>query len=138
MNKHHIVSIAREWEWEREFPTVPAVRAGNTLYISGQIAMGADGKLVGEGDMAAQTRQCFENIRSVLERAGGSMSDIVKLVSYFSCDLTDGVVNDYFSARSLYFGDYKPASTGVQVNALVYPTVLVEIEAIAVLSDVAL
>lgn len=138
MNKHHIVTIAQKWEWESEFPTVPAVRAGNTLYISGQIALGSDGKMVGEGDIRAQTRQCFENIRAIVERAGGSMSDIVKLVSYFSCDLTDEVTKDYFSVRSQYFGDYKPASTGVQVKALAYPTVLLEIEAIAVLPDTAI
>ncbi|MFM0363102.1 RidA family protein [Paraburkholderia sediminicola] len=138
MNKHHIVSIAKEYKWESEFPTVPAVRAGNTLYISGQIALGCDGNLVGEGDVRAQTHQCFENIRAILGRAGGSMSDIVKLVSYFSCDMSDEVIKDYFSARSQYFGDYIPASTGLQVTALVYPTVLVEVEAIAVLPDTAM
>lgn len=135
MTKRHIVSIDAEWAWERTMPPAPAVRAGSTVYLSGQIALGPDGKLVGEGDLTAQAHQCFQNIRAILARTGGSMTDVVKLVTYFRCELTEAVTKDYWAVRKQYFGEYRPASTGVQVAALIYPTVLLEIEAIAVLAS---
>jgi 2-iminobutanoate/2-iminopropanoate deaminase len=135
MSGGHIVSIGPEWEWERDMPPAPAVRYGNTLYLSGQIALGPDGKLVGEGDVTAQAHQCFKNISSVLARAGGSMSDVVKLVTYFACPMTDKVRTDYWLVRKQYFGTYRPASTGLQVSALIYPSVMLEIETVACLPD---
>ncbi|MBC8635739.1 RidA family protein [Caballeronia sp. EK] len=135
MFNNHIVSIRPEWDWEHAMPPAPAVRGGNTVYLSGQIALGSDGKLVGEGDLAAQAHQCFANIRAILQRAGGKMTDIVKLTTYFACELTENVTAEYWAVRQQHFGAYKPASTGVQVDALIYPNVLIEIEAIAVLPD---
>lgn len=133
MRSDHIKSVAIEWEWERHMPPAPAVRAGNTLYLSGQIALDAVGAVVGEGDLASQARQCFDNIKAILRREGGSMSDIVKMTTYFACPLTEEVTRKYWEVRAEYFGDYRPASTGVQVSALIYPTILLEIEAVAVL-----
>jgi enamine deaminase RidA (YjgF/YER057c/UK114 family) len=63
------------------------------------------------------------------------MTDIVKLTTYFACELTENVTAEYWAVRQQHFGAYKPASTGVQVDALIYPNVLIEIEAIAVLPD---
>ena len=60
---------------------------------------------------------------------------MVKLVTYFACPLTDQVRQDYWTVRRHYFGDHSPASTGVQVAALIFPTVLLEIEAVALLRD---
>jgi len=105
------------------------------LYLSGQIALAPDGKLIGEGDLTVQAHQCFRNIQSILARVGSSMSDIVKLTTYFACTMTDAVREDYWAVRKHYFGDYKPASTGVQVAALVYPAVMLEVEAVAFLAD---
>jgi enamine deaminase RidA (YjgF/YER057c/UK114 family) len=93
MFNNHIVSIRPEWDWEHAMPPAPAVRGGNTVYLSGQIALGSDGKLVGEGDLAAQAHQCFANIRAILQRAGGKMTDIVKLTTYFACELTESPPN---------------------------------------------
>lgn len=132
MNAHHIKPVATEWEWEKDMPPAPAVRAGNTLYLSGQIALDASGEVVGEGDVIAQARQCFENIKAILKREGASMSDIVKMTTYYACPLTTDVTKEYWKVRAEYFGDYRPASTGVAVNALIFPTILIEIEAIAV------
>jgi 2-iminobutanoate/2-iminopropanoate deaminase len=132
MSARHIKSVATEWEWEKNMPPAPAVRAGNTLYLSGQIALGPNGEVVGEGDVVAQARQCFENIKAILKREGASMSDIVKMTTYFSCPLTDDVTQGYWKVRAEYFGDYRPASTGVVINALIFPTILIEVEAIAV------
>lgn len=134
MSSHHTKSVAPEWEWEKDMPPAPAVRAGNTIYLSGQIALAPDGKVVGEGDVAAQARQCFENIKAILKREGALMRDIVKMTTYFACPLTAEVTQEYWKVRKEYFGDYRPASTGVSISALIYPTNLIEIEVVAVVA----
>lgn len=134
MSASHIKSVATEWEWEKDMPPAPAIRAGNTLYLSGQIALDAAGKIVGEDDLVAQARQCFQNIQSILKREGADMSDIVKMTTYFACPLTADVTHRYWEVRKQFFGSYRPASTGVQIDALIYPTILIEIDAIAVIA----
>lgn len=126
------------WEWERAMPPASIIRAGNTLYMSGQIALAPDGTLVGENDLSAQSRQCFLNIQSVLGRAGATMNDIVKLVTYYACDMTPEAVKAYWDVRRQFFGSYSPASTGVRVHSLIYPKCLIEVEAIAVLPSATL
>lgn len=134
MSVHHNKSVAAEWEWEKHMPPAPAIRAGNTIYLSGQIALDADGQVVGIGDVIAQARQCFENIKAILAREGATMRDIVKMTTYYACPLTDEVTREYWKVRAEFFGDYRPASTGVSISALIFPTVLVEIEVIAVVA----
>jgi enamine deaminase RidA (YjgF/YER057c/UK114 family) len=130
----HVTSIAANWDWEKDMPPAPGIQAGNTVYLSGQIAFGPDGMLVGVGDLTAQTRQCFENIRAILGRIGGSMGDIVKMTTYFTGKLNEDLAREYWAVRREVFGDYRPASTGVQVQALLLPECLIEIEVIAVLA----
>lgn len=134
MTTRHIRTIAAEWDWETALPPAPAVRAGDTIYLSGQIALGRDGSVVGVNDLAAQARQCFANIRSILARDGATMQDVVKMTTYFACPLTDEVTAEYWQIRKEVFGTHRPASTGVSVSALIYPEVMLEIEAIAVLA----
>jgi enamine deaminase RidA (YjgF/YER057c/UK114 family) len=74
------------WTWDDRLPLAQGRQIGNTIYVSGQIAYDSNGNLVGEGDIKAQTRQVFDNIKSVLERAGSGLKDIVKINSY----ITDG------------------------------------------------
>jgi 2-iminobutanoate/2-iminopropanoate deaminase len=84
---------------------------------------------VGEGDMKAQTRQVFENITNVLESAGSSLKDVVKINTY----ITDGSkFMDMLAVRSEIFADDPPASTAVVVAALAFPGLLIEVEAIAI------
>ena len=107
-----------------------AVRAGNLLFVSGCVALDAEGKLVGEGDVVAQARQVFTNIGLCLSAAGATFADVVKVTTF----LTD--VNDRAQVnpvRQEFFGDAKPASTLVEVSALVLPEFLIEVEAVAVL-----
>jgi reactive intermediate/imine deaminase len=106
-------------------------KTGTPVYISGQVALDAAGKLVGEGDAAAQTEQVFRNLRTVVEAAGGTLDDIVKLTVF----VTDPAYRPAIgAARQTHFkeGQY-PASTYLVVSALALPTLLVEIEAIAVI-----
>ncbi|MGO4329258.1 RidA family protein [Cupriavidus sp. 2TAF22] len=135
MTRTHISPVFPEWDWEHDMPPAPAIRAGSTVYLSGQIALRPDGSLAGVGDLVAQSRQCFENIQAILARVGGSMRDIVKMTTYFTCALTESVAQEYWVVRKEFFGDHKPASTGVQVKALLLPACLVEIEVVAVLPE---
>jgi aminoacrylate peracid reductase len=70
------------WSYSQRYTFSPAVRKGNLLFISGLTATDECGTLVGPGDIAAQTRQLFEKIRSILDAAGGSFDGIVKTVDY--------------------------------------------------------
>jgi enamine deaminase RidA (YjgF/YER057c/UK114 family) len=84
---------------------------------------------VGEGDMKAQTRQVFDNIKSILESAGSGLKDIVKITTY----ITDGSrFMDMLAVRGEIFGNDPPASTAVVVAALAFPALLIEVEAIAI------
>jgi enamine deaminase RidA (YjgF/YER057c/UK114 family) len=99
------------------------------LFISGQLADSPSGELVGGDDAGAQAEQCFRNVDALLTAAGATKSDVVKLTIYLT-DLADR--DAVASARTAYFGEHMPASTGLQITALVIPGARVEVEAIAV------
>jgi len=106
-----------------------AVRAGNLLFVSGCVALDGEGQLVGEGDVVAQARQVFENIGLCLSAAGASFSDVVKVTTFLT-DIADrGRINP---VRQEFFGNALPASTLVEVSALVLPEFLIEVEAVAI------
>ncbi len=106
------------------------VRAGNQLFLAGQVAVDSDGSLVGEGDMRAQVRQVLENMRTVLASQGADFSNVVK-INIFTVDIE--AFRGAAEVRAEFFGGYPPASTLVQVVRLARPEFLVEIEAVAVL-----
>ena len=102
------------------------------LFISGQVAKTEDGDSISASDGLAQAQQVFENIHSIVTEAGGTMNDIVKL----SIFLTDPrFLPAYREARSRFFDDPPPASTGVIVSGLASPEWVVEVEAVADLGD---
>jgi len=105
-------------------------RAGKTLYIAGQIALDREGKLVGPGDVEAQTRQAYANLRAILGELGGGLNNVVKLTTYL-------VDRDHLQAfrkvRNEVWQEPFPPNTLVIVKSLVSSDYLVEIEAIAVL-----
>ena len=122
------------WAWDADFPLAQGMKVGEFLFLSGQVAFDSDGNVVGENDLRAQTRRVFDNIKSILEQGGASFTDVVRLTTYFTVDITDhAAVKDYFDVRLEYFGDHRPCSTGVQVSGLVDPKLLLEVEAIAML-----
>src|SRR6059036_655522 len=102
---------------------------GKTVYISGQIALDKDGKVVGEGDMKAQAEQVFRNLQAALSAAGATFKDVVKMNTYTTDISQAQAVRD---VRARYFGDVTPASTLVQVVHLARPEFMLEIEVIAV------
>ena len=105
-----------------------AVQFGDLLFISGVPPTDASGKLVGGDDVVAQTRQVFKNMKLVLDAAGASFADIVK-VTVFLLDVNDrSKINP---VRQEFFGAARPASTLIGVNELAIPGMKVEIEAVA-------
>jgi len=107
-----------------------AIKAGNTIYVAGQIALDQEGNLVGKNDIAAQTEQAYENLKRVLEAAGATMDDIVMLNIY--CRDMEDFAQKTREARLKFLGKYHPAITAVEVSRLYSPDFLIEIEAIAV------
>jgi 2-iminobutanoate/2-iminopropanoate deaminase len=105
------------------------VPAGHLIFVSGQVARNAAGETVGKGDIRAQTRQTLENVKAVLEAAGATMDDIVK-VTVFVTDVSH--LQAIHEVRAEYFRRDYPASTLVEVKSLVSPELMIEIEAIAV------
>jgi 2-iminobutanoate/2-iminopropanoate deaminase len=109
-----------------------AVRAGNLLFVSGFIPVDGEGRLVGGDDVVAQVRQVFANLAAVLGAAGATFADVVKVTVYLT-DIADRArINP---VRQEIFGDTRPASTLVEVSALVVPGAKVEIDAVALLHD---
>ena len=105
-----------------------AVRAGDLLFVSGCVAVDAEGALVGEGDVVAQARQAFGNVGAILQAGGCSFADVVKVTVYLT-DVEDRVrINP---VRQELFGSTRPASTLVEVSGLAVPGALVEVEAVA-------
>ena len=89
-----------------------------------------EGEVVGKGDAAAQTRQVMENMKAMCEAGGATLSDVVK-VTVFVTNIKD--LPAVMKVREDYFAPDFPSATAVEVNAMVHPDWLVEIEAIAVL-----
>ena len=109
-----------------------AVRVGGWLWISGMLPVDAAGALVGAGDVAAQAEQVLANVGAVLAAAGASFGDVVR-VGVFLTRIADGA--GVFEVRRRFFGPSRPASTLVEVSALVLPGALVEVEAVAAVPE---
>ena len=104
---------------------------GRLVFISGMVSKGADGKLVGPGDIEAQTRQVCENVKAAIEEAGGTMDDICRVDVYMrNMEHFDKI----HAVRRQYFKAPGPASTMVEVSKFTSPEWLIEINAIAVIA----
>lgn len=107
------------------------VTGGTLVFVSGQVAMDADGKVVGE-TFAEQTEKVFENLRIALSGAGAAFGDIVKMNVYVR-DLTSARVATFRQVRQRYLGTHQPASTLVGTTALVHEDMMLEVEVTAVI-----
>lgn len=127
---HHLRGIRAPGLSEPVSHYTDAVLAGKTLYVSGCVAFNAAGNVVGKGDVAEQARQALANLGQVLAAAGATPADVVKVTVYLRRVDDRPKINPL---RQEFFGEHRPASTLVEVSALVHPDLLVEVDAVAVL-----
>jgi len=116
--------------WPSRYTFVPAMRVGDTLYISGTTGTDDNGVITAPGDMEEQTRQIFRKFDALLKSLGASCDDIVSTTDYVT------TTKDYSrtaAVRRELFRNGFPTSTGVLVAGLLRPQALIEISAIAVL-----
>lgn len=119
---------------ERRLTFSPAAKKGNILMLSGLTSRDPKtGETLWKGDIVAQTRQIYQNMKAILEAAGATFDNVVKTVEYLMPDARHNYRGTAAVRREFFGEDNFPAATGVFVNGLVNKDALIEIEAIAIL-----
>lgn len=109
-----------------------ASKAGNTLYIAGQVSKDVEDNVVGKGDFEGQARQVFTNLKNIIEEAGGSLQNIVKMTTLLT---HHSYFETYRNIRNEYFSEPFPPNTLLIIESLALPDYMIEVEAIAVLDS---
>lgn len=129
MPKEHLQGDARQKE--RAYSPAVKVKGGTTIYLAGHTGFQDEAGKTHPGDFDAQVRVCFERMRKTLERAGGSLDDIVTM-TVFITDMANGT--RFTELRRQFFKDGRyPASALIGIKELARPEMMIEIQAIAVI-----
>jgi enamine deaminase RidA (YjgF/YER057c/UK114 family) len=118
-----------DWKKPRGYTHLVKVEAGSVLYVAGQAAFDAAGKIVGVGDFCRQYEQTLANISHVLELGGAALNDVVRMTIY--CTNRDYFIEHGKQCAQIYkqyFGEYYPAITMVEVSRLFHDDMLIEVE----------
>lgn len=119
-------------KWEDIVGYSRAVKIGNIVEVTGTVASGENGEVVGKNDAYEQTKYIYQKIEKILVQAGAAMNDVIR-VRMFVTDISRW--QEYGKAHSEFFKDIKPCNTMVEVSALIEPEYLIEIEATAIIED---
>ena len=120
-------------QWEENIGYSRAVKLGSFVEVSGTVAVDENNKLVGENNPYEQTKFVLQKIEKVLERAGATMKDVIR-TRMFVTDISK--FEEYGRAHGEYFRDIRPCTSIMEVNALISPEYLIEIEASAIIRTV--
>lgn len=127
---------ANSWDWSVPVPFSQGWRVENMVFVGGQISADEHGRVIGEGDIALQTKNVFESIGRVLDEANASWEDVVKLNTYYVFDGEGDDIRLFWEkmteTRLKYIPNPGPAATAVRVAGLAYPGLLIEADVIAI------
>ena len=135
MQREHVLTISKQVKslgmpWEKEYGYAQAVKVGDTIYVSGQVSHDETGKIVGVGDMEAQMRQAYTNIKKLLAQYGATMDNIVDEI-LFVTDMNTAFAAAVKCRQDMFSGTPIVASTIVQIQRLAFPELMIEIRCVA-------
>jgi 2-iminobutanoate/2-iminopropanoate deaminase len=135
MQREHFLTINKQVKslgmpWEKEYGYAQAVKVGDTIYVSGQVSHDETGKIVGVGDMEAQMRQAYTNIKKLLAQYDATMDNIVDEI-LFVTDMNTAFAAAVKCRQDIFSGTPVVASTIVQIQSLAFPELMIEIRCVA-------
>ncbi len=136
MTKNHIYPEGENWNWREGTPFAHSLSVGDQVFVAGQQTLDANGKVLDAGNIAAQTRNVFENMKSALARHGLGFEDLVRINTYYVFDGAEEDATQYWEdmtqIRLQYFPDPGPVGTAVRIKAMPYEGQLIQIEGVAI------
>ena len=116
--------------WEKEYGYSQSIKVGDTIYLSGQVSHDEKGDFVGVGDMEAQMRQAYANVKKLLAEYGATMDNVVDEVVYVT-DMKDAFEAATKCRKEIFSGPPVVASTIVEIKKLAFPELMIEIKCVA-------